>query len=260
MPRPKSYEEHRRAGLHVSFRRLDVVGAPNIDMGVFENPPTANATQETYEGYDERGGARVLDEYDVTQSKREWTFQTRNLDPEILALFYMAAAPGEFDQAATAVVDRAYTAKKGRHLLLTDVNGNRVFNVGSVVVEDAGDTPFTVNTDYIVDAVKGWIFIPTDSTIDEDEALKISYTPAVMTDRPQILPETALVGVTVEAEVWYVSAAGQRQVVRRIPRMRITSAGEQQLGVGQSNTITIRGVELVDPLAAVPAGDVLDVK
>ena len=126
---------------------------------------------------------------------------------------------------------------KGAHLALVDGGGKRLYNIGSVsVTDDATPTPveFDEGDDYLVDAVKGTLFIPMDSAIPADSTIVVGCTPAAMTSY-SIKPQTLIKGVEVYAEVWEVAESGGKQRVRVIPRGLLKSAGNAGRGVDQDN-------------------------
>lgn len=245
MPRTRSTEIHGKFGTHAFLRRLDVVDAPLLDVGVLNAPPQFQNEVQKLDSYDERGGAAVLDESDVTRFKETLRIQTRNQQAEVLALFLGAAGADAFAQAATAVTDQAHVAHLGAWLELRDAAGERVYNVGSVTVTDTGGvTTFDPGDDYILDAAKGMIFIPTDSTIAEGEDLEVSFTPAVMTSW-EISPQTLVQGVEVYMELWEVAETGAKQRVRTIPRAKVTASGSATRGATVDNFNEL-SVEVLD--------------
>jgi len=260
MPRPNTNEVHRKSGTEVRLRRTDEGGARWLNLGVLDGPPTHSINAERVDSFDERSGARVLDESEVTGVDESYTFRTRNQGDDILSLFYGAVVPDTFAQAATAVVDQSHTAKPGSEISLVDAAGNRVYNVSNVVVtDDPETTTYVLGTDYLLDAVKGVITILTSGAIAEDQALLIDFEPGVMS-APRILPQTASQGVEVEMEIWEVGQAGDKQLVRTIPRAKIFTAGNRQQGRTQDNWVELEARVLNDPLAAQPAGQVVRVK
>lgn len=246
MPRSRSKEVHGKFGTHVFMRRLGVVGAPLLDMGVLNAPPQVQNEVQKLDSYDERGGAQVLDETDVTRFKETMRVQTRNQQAEVLALFLGAASADEFTQAATPVVDQEHDANLGAWIALTDAAGKRAFNVGSVTVTDAGGLEtFDPGDDYILDAAKGMIFIPTDSSITEGETIEVSFTPAAMTSW-KIDPQTLVQGVEVYLEMWEVAETGAKQRVRTIPRAKVTATGAATRGATVDNFSEL-SVEVIEP-------------
>lgn len=262
MPMPNSKEKHRRVGIRLVLRRKDTAGIGEFfDFGVFDSAPSPNTEIQTLDGYDERGGASVLDESTVTRYTEKLTLRGRNVEFPRLADFYGAAAPGVTAQASQTVTDQAVTAKRGKYIALTPASGansgNRVFNVTTVSVKhNSGSPTYTAGTDYILDAVKGLIFIPTNSAITDGLSVLVTYTAPAMTANALILPQTAIQGVDVEAEVWEVADTGATQLVRQIPNGRLRSTGQRTVGVEQHNSIEFELAILNDPLSATPAGTV----
>lgn len=74
-------------------------------------------------------------------------------------------------KAAGSVTDKAYTAHKDKHIPLDHMG------ITTVVVKNYSDTTtYAAGTDYIVNAAHGSIYIPSTSTILEDEVLNIAYS------------------------------------------------------------------------------------
>lgn len=260
MPRPNSLELHRKAGAHVLVRRLDDEDARLIDLGVLNQPAQPNNETQRLDSFDERGGANVLDESDVTRFVERYNIDPRNHEAAVLAFFHGAAEPGAFNQADTPVVEQEHVAHRGRWIALTDAAGNRAYNVGSVTVTDGDMTTYVAGADYILDAAKGMVFIPTNSAIQDEDDIEISFTPAEMTGADMVLPQTAISGVEVHAELWEVAANGDLQWVRSIPRARITSRGERAMGTTVDNWLGLELTVLSDVGSATPAGSVVRVK
>lgn len=263
MPTPNSNEKHRRVGIRLMLRRKDAL-TKTYDVGVFDAAPTPATDIQTLDGYDERGGAQVLDEKVITRYGEKLTFRGRNVNFDRLADFYGAAVPGVTAQASQTVTAQVYTGYRGKHIALKPASGTnvgvRVFNVSAVTVTDSGaTTTYVAGTDYILDAVKGLIFIPTNSAITDAQSLKVTYTCAAMTANALILPQSAIQGIDVEAEIWEVANTGADQLVRQVPNGRILSTGNRTLGVEQHNSLEFELVIFNDPLSATPAGSITQV-
>lgn len=239
MPRQRSREVHAKFGTHMFVRplswpqdhRLLDIGVPNAA------PQTRNETQNL-DSYDQRGGALTLDESDITRYKESITIQTRNQQAEVVAIYSGAAGVDAFSQASAEVAGIEYDdIVLGAHRALVDNDGERIFNVGSVVVtDDTAPTPveYEEGKDYIIDAVKGILFIPSDSAIPAGSTIIVTCTPAAMTSY-SISPQSLIRGVEVYAEIWQVAESGMKQRVRTIPRGLLKSAGNAGLGVDVDN-------------------------
>lgn len=246
MPRSRSKEVHGKFGTHAFMRRLDVEDAPLLDVGVLNAPPQFQNETQKLDSYDERAGGAMLDETDVTRFKESLRIQTRNQQAEVLALFLGAAGADAFAQAATAVMAQTHDVNLGAWIALVDAAGKRVYNVGSITVtDDDAMTTFAAGDDYIVDAAKGMLFIPTDSAIAEGETVKISFTPAVMAAW-KISPQTLVQGVEVALELWEVADTGAKQRVRTIPRAKVTATGAATRGATVDNFNEL-SVEVLEP-------------
>ncbi|MCU7845294.1 MAG: hypothetical protein KZQ93_15805 [Candidatus Thiodiazotropha sp. (ex Monitilora ramsayi)] len=109
----------------------------------------------------------------------------KNITDEILAAFSLGTY-GTYIQAATPVVDEACTFKKGAYIYFGKDASNPAGakNVTAVTITDGtGTTTYTegVGNDYILEADKGRAFIPLTSTIVDDSAGLVDYTPAAET-------------------------------------------------------------------------------
>lgn len=95
----------------------------------------------------------------------EVSITMHDLSPENLAM----AMYGETSEvAAGSVVDEAVTAKHDELVLLDNVGATSV-----VVKNQAGDTTYTVDTDYTV--TSSGIIVLSTGTIADDASLKVSY-------------------------------------------------------------------------------------
>lgn len=239
MPRQRSREVHGKFGTHIFVRPLSwPQDGRLLDLGVPNAAPQTRNETQNLDSYDQRGGALTLDEADITRFKESMVIQTRNQQAEVVAVFAGAAGVDPFTQSAGAVNGIEYdNIVLGAHLALVDDDGERIYNISAVTVtDDATPTPaeYDEGDDYIVDAVKGTLFIPTDSGIPADSTIVVSCTAAAMTSY-QIKPQTLIKGVEVYAEVWQVAESGAKQRVRVIPRGLLKSAGNAGLGVDVDN-------------------------
>lgn len=265
MPRPNTAERHRQAGQHILVRPSDMENAPLLDIGVLDRPAEQQNTVNRTDGYDERGGARVVDETLVTDFVERWRINTRNQGEQVKRLFLAAQEPDEFTRDDTAVVDQAYVARVGHWIPLVlpaghDDEGERAFNVSAVTVTDGDAVTYTEGTDYIVDAVKGLILIMEGGAIEDLDPIEVSYTPEEQVGGSRILPQTMQQGVECYAEVWEVASSGNDQLVRTIPRALITSSGARVMGLNVFNNIELELTVLADLNAAAPAGEYMHVK
>jgi len=265
---PTWKDVYRNVGLRVFLRPLDVVGAPLMNVGESGPDAVAKGLQvERSESFDEGGGQRVLTRTRVVQAIETFTLKVRNHDPNIKRLFLMAQAPGSYSRAATAVSNQVYVAKRGYSFELvlpvghTDA-GKRAGEVGSVVVTGPSGTPTHVaGVDYILDAVKAVISIPTNSAIADASNVEVDYTPvAASVADGLILPQTLVGGVECYAEIWEVADSGARQWRRTIPRLRISGEGSEVFGMGPDNEYDLLGTVLNDITSAAPAGEYTAVK
>lgn len=269
MPRLNSNEKHRKVGVSILFQRDDIANQPAFNLGVLNAPPNFSSDTNPVESYDERGGASVLDEYEVTRMKEQATLQIRNQEGSILHMVFGAATPGTYTQNNTAVVNQSVTAAKGKDIFLFAPSGHpnageRMYNVGSFSARGPSGTPSSYpalqgngQPNYVLDAVKGTVFIPTVSAIP-DGAFEVSYTPGTITAKGEILPQTLIQGVTGIMEFWEVAASGAVQIVRR-SRVRVSTKGARTLGTQNDNYAELDVTILTDSLSAKPAGYLRDI-
>lgn len=141
-------------------------------------------------------------------------------DPENVALALMGEAGYLAAQTGGAIVDESVTGKLGKYVKLANRGTIASPLSGVVVTTDPAGTTYTVNDDYIVDAVTGRLYCVPGGAISDDEALLIDYTaPAIAaTDIQKIIAGNKntiegfmrfigdpAAGPIFEAEIWKVS-------------------------------------------------------
>ena len=265
MPRPNSTETHLKAGADVHMRRLSPASSQWFNTGVLNSPPSISNTVQELESFDERAGARLLDERSVTEFKESFTVDTRDHEAELMALFLGAAEPAAFSQMSGSVVAESHAGVKlGGYIMLGAPAGGatpaRKYDVSAVTVKDMpGTTTYVAGVDYVLDAIKGVIRIPTNSSIVDLSTITVDYTHAQI-DTEAVLPQTAIQGVEVEIELWEVSDDGAKQRIRTIPRARVSTSGQRTMGVANDNFIQLSVSVLADASSATPAGQYVVVK
>lgn len=116
----------------------------------------------------------------TTKITRSGTVNARNVNDGNWSRFIMGSAVAR-SETATPVVDEPFTVKQGRYYQLgaSAANPGGVRNVSAVTVTDTVPTPFTLTTDYLVNADDGTIYIVPGGGIADDTAILVDYTPAV---------------------------------------------------------------------------------
>lgn len=204
-----------------------------------------------------------LDHYDADTNEvsKDFSFATRvdrtmaltldDLSEENAMLFFSAAA-STVTQTAVAVVDESIAAVQlGRYYQLGQTTGNPtgVRNVGTVSVK-VGAVVKALTTDYLLDAVRGRVYIVPTGTIAAGATILVTYTPAANTRRR--LASGA--GTTVEGRMRFLAnnlAGANRDYY--FPSVSITPSGSFQLKGGGENpqvgTLTL-AVEILKPANA----------
>lgn len=201
-----------------------------------------------------------LDHYDADTNEvsKDFSYATRvdrsmaltldDLSEENAALFFSAAA-STVTQAAVAVVDESIgPVKKGRYYQVGQTTGNPtgVRNIGTVSVK-VGAAVKALTTDYLLDLVRGRVYIVPGGTIADDATILVSYTPAANSRRR--LATGA--GTTVEGRMRFIAnnlAGANRDFY--FPSVSITPSGSFQLkGGGENPQVGTLGlsVEILKP-------------
>lgn len=120
---------------------------------------------------------QALDEI-VTPKPTELELSTDDAgDAEVIAWSLNGSAVG-YTQTGGAIVDEAMVAAKGKWRRLANRGASVV-----VVKNTGGTTTYVANTDYLVDAVSGFIKVTDAGAITDAQALKVSYTAAALTGK-----------------------------------------------------------------------------
>lgn len=204
-----------------------------------------------------------LDHYDADTNEvsKDFSFATRvdrtmaltldDLSEENAALFFSAAA-STVTQTSTAVVAQPVNdVQLGRYYQLgqSTANPTGVRNVSAVAVKKGAAT-LVINTDYMLDAARGRIYIVPTGTVVAGDDLTVDYTPAANSRRR--LASGA--GTTVEGRMRFLAnnlAGANRDYY--FPSVSITPSGSFQLKGGGENpqvgTLTL-AVEILKPANA----------
>lgn len=189
---------------------------------------------------------QALDEI-TTPKPTEVEFSTDDTgDAEVMAWALNGEAVG-FTQSTATIVDEAFVATKGQWGRLA----NR--SVTDVVVKDTtGTTTYTLNTDYLVDPISGYIKITDGGAIADADPLKISYAAAALTGK--LIKAGTNPNIFVQIEGEGKNIANGRPVHVSIPRASLSANGALDL-VGSDFLVT----ELKGTALKVPGREVAEV-
>ena len=110
------------------------------------------AENEDLEHYSARSGLKVKDWQKLISSKMKFSFTVEEIKADILKLFTISTAVTNVSQAGVDIVEEDVTLIEGTAVALAHTT------VSSVVVKKVLDgTPYTVNTDYTLDAAAGTV-------------------------------------------------------------------------------------------------------
>jgi len=204
-----------------------------------------------------------LDHYDADTNEvsKDFSFATRvdramaltldDMSEENASLFFSATA-STVTQTAVEVTDELHAdVQLGRYYQLgqTSANPTGVRNVGTVSVK-VGIVTMALTDDYLLDAVRGRVYIVPGGAIVAGDDILVTYTPAANTRRR--LASGA--GTTVEGRLRFL--ANNLAGVNRdyyFPSVSITPSGSFQLKGGGENpqvgTLTL-AVEILKPANA----------
>jgi hypothetical protein len=150
-------------------------------MKYFGNTPAVslNVAEEVLEHFDSDQGLRIKDRVVTLSQEMSGSFQTDNMSPTNLALFF-AAAEGTAAQTSAAGVVESFSGIVDDSYINLGVTANRpqghrgLTTVTSVV---KGSTTLVAGTDYEVDLVNGRIWLPASSTlISAGDSVAVTYT------------------------------------------------------------------------------------
>jgi hypothetical protein len=172
----------------------------------FGNTPeiTYNTESETLDHFNSDAGIRQKDDQAILEITRTLTFIGDDITADNMALFFLADVSTQVQAALTGQTTVYATIVKDRHYQIGVTTGNPtgVRNVTAVVVEPAaGGTPYTLGTDYTLDAALGRIYIPATSNIVPASGVEITYNQPATT-REQIITAN---NTSVEGALRYVS-------------------------------------------------------
>lgn len=155
---------------------------------------TITREQETLDHIDADEGLNVKDESIVISNSLGGSFSTDNIDPENLAMWFGGPLARSVVTAALGVVDKDFTATRGRHHQIGATpehpSGARNINNVKVAIVTPGATPeappvvtelpeLEGNVD--IDLERGRIYIESDAPdIDNNDVLRVTYDQEAM--------------------------------------------------------------------------------
>lgn len=180
---------------------------------------------ETLDHFDSDDGVRVKDDSVTLETNRSGSFNTDNINPENIAMFFLGTT-GTFAQSNTPIVDEAInnvTEGLIYQLGASLGNGMGVRNVSAVTItDDVPNSPFVEGTDYILDAVMGTIEIVAGGAITTGTNLLCDYTPATE-NRTEIVSSSD----TIEGELFFEATNPKGDLVDYIfPKVQISPNGD----------------------------------
>lgn len=120
----------------------------------------------------------------VKKVTRAGTLVTKNMSDDVFEWF-IQGGQSTVTQTTTPVAAEAVAAvQQGRYYQLgaSTSNPTGVKNISVTSVEDSGGgTPYTVTTDYVVNAEEGRIYIVIGGGIADDTDIEVDYTPVANT-------------------------------------------------------------------------------
>jgi hypothetical protein len=153
-----------------------------------------NIAPEKLEHFSSRGGLKVKDKSVVSEMNMKISFSLDEPNIENLAMMFMAEQEEVTQAAVTAGTKGIASVKQGRYYDL----GARGITAESVSVEtDPAGTPVvkTEGTDFVIDYVRGRIFIPYTSTIVDADEIEVSFDAAEQTyTKLKAMQETEIEG------------------------------------------------------------------
>lgn len=153
-------KKNQTTGLYEGFR--DLGNAPEI---------SANISPEKLAHYSSRGGLKVKDLEIIKEIALKFTFSLDEPNAANLALTFMADTETVTQSLATAQTLVVASTVKGRYYNTTKKNISNV----TCALTSTPATTYTNNTDFIVDAKYGRVFIPTTSTIAAAAGVTFTY-------------------------------------------------------------------------------------
>ncbi len=258
-------QDHWLTGSRLFFQRDAVAGVvqPTRDLGVID-PANPNLEVEKVELKDSDGGViRTITE-SVTEINETYEIKCSNLNPNNLALLFLANDPTAFTQSASAVTDVKHFAHPGELVKLLDGNydamtpGGPIFGIASVQdVTGAGGSPtYTEGTDWeVVDLERGIIRMIDGGGFSAAAEILVDYTPRAITG-DRLLEPQGLLGVTEGQAIIVFGRGNNAQQSARHGRVSLTPASANFV-IEEFSSFVMTLKFLSDLTAGTPAGKLL---
>jgi hypothetical protein len=189
------------------------------------NTPSFNLSNESenLDHFDADEGTRTKDKSVTLQLNRTGQFTTDNIDPENVALFFLAESSVGAQGAATGATSD-----------FSQLLGDRYYQLGVTTANPSGDRDVsnvtipggTLTTDYTVDATLGRIYIVEGGALDGDTNVTVTYDRAARSRRQIITSNTA----TVDGALRFVAYnATGTNLDYYMPSVKLAPNGEYEL-------------------------------
>ena len=184
--RGKVYVATFKSGTHTPDLWRYVGNSPSFSV---------NIQSDKLEHFSSDSGVRVKDKSVTLQTNRTGSLVLDDINAENLALFFFGSTSTLAQTSATAQTETVTGTKKGYYHQLGISGGNptgvrSISNVGITVSSVAK----TAGTDFVVDAVRGTIYIPDTSTIADASTMVITYDRAAVSRKQIISGSTEIEG------------------------------------------------------------------
>lgn len=188
-PNPENYLLGRG---RVYFDQEDQNGDPTgfLDLG---NTPafTAAISADTLDHFSSRSGLKTRDARVITAMNVTFGLTLDEFSKENLKLAFMGTTDVEEQTSGTWTDEDDVYAKLDRWIDL----GKRGIEISSLAKKGGGALSLT--TDYLLDAIRGWVFIKSENTasVEDDDEIEFSGTYAELTI-PKLIAATQQEGIT----------------------------------------------------------------
>lgn len=189
------------------------------------NTPSFNLTTESenLDHFDSDEGIRTKDDSVTLEVNRSGSFVTDNIDPDNVALFFLAQS---------SVV--AQGAQVGATSTFPELVGDRYYQLGVTASNPSGDREVSnvaipggvLNTDFTVDATLGRVYIVAGGALDGDDNVTITYDRAARSRRKIITSSSA----TVDGAMRFIAYNPKgTNLDYYMPKVKISPNGEFEL-------------------------------
>lgn len=189
------------------------------------NTPSFNLTtqSENLDHFDADEGIKTKDDSVTLSLNRTGNFVTDNIDPDNVALFFLAESDIA-SQAADTDVDFAVALPLG----------DRYYQLGATTANPSGDRSVSnvvcsvgvLDTDFTVDETLGRVYIVADALIDGEATVTFTYDTAAK-DRKQIITSNS---ATVDGALRFIAANPKgTNLDYYMPKVKLSPNGDYEL-------------------------------